>query len=212
VDKLIKGFERFHSTYYQSRRPLFESLATGQRPETLFITCSDSRVVPDLMMQTEPGELFVLRNAGNLVPPHDALDGGESATIEYAVAVLGVRDVVVCGHSDCGAMKAVLDPSGLDGLPKVASWLAHAKPALASSNGERLTLDRLVERNVLTQLEHLKTLPAVARRLEQGDLALHGWRFDIASGVVHAYDEVSGAFQPLARERTLSAGTERRTA
>jgi carbonic anhydrase len=208
VDKLIEGFERFRRDHYPTRQPLFEALASGQQPETLFVTCSDSRIVPSLLTQSEPGELFELRNAGNIVPPHGAAGGGESATIEFAVAVLGVRDIVVCGHSDCGAMKAVLDPSQLGALPEVAAWIEHAKPALASGRGEQLSLDRLVERNILVQIEHLKSYPKVAERLERDDLRIHGWRFEIGAGAIHAYDPASGAFEPLARETIKGAKTQ----
>src|SRR5688572_22576048 len=127
MQKLIEGLHHFQSQIFSSQRELFERLARGQTPDALFITCSDSRINPNLITQTEPGDLFIIRNAGNIIPPHGAANGGEGATIEYAVAALGVKDIIVCGHSHCGAMKALLEPERLVNLPTVGAWLSHAE-------------------------------------------------------------------------------------
>src|SRR6476660_10431004 len=127
MQKLIQGIHRFQERDFQPLQGLFEQLAHGQTPETLFITCSDSRIDPNLLTRSKPGELFILRNAGNIVPPHGAANGGEGATIEFAVAGLGVEDVIVCGHSHCGAMTALLNAESLGGMPLVSAWLSHAE-------------------------------------------------------------------------------------
>ena len=127
MQKLIQGLHHFQTTLFGSQRELFEHLAKGQSPEVLFITCSDSRIAPNLLTQSEPGELFVLRNAGNIVPPYGAVQGGEAATIEFAVAGLGVKDIIVCGHSHCGAMKGLLEPPPCRDFPALTQWLSHAE-------------------------------------------------------------------------------------
>lgn len=184
---------------------LFEHLAQGQNPETLFITCSDSRVDPILLTQARPGDLFILRNAGNIIPPHGTPDGGEAATIEYAVTVLGVRDIIICGHSHCGAMQGLLHPQTTASLPAMSSWLRHAEATrtIMQANyghleGERLLIATIAE-NVLVQLENLRTLPSVAARLLSGELHLHGWFYKIETGEVWAYDVSGGTFIPVKR-------------
>src|SRR5262245_7184396 len=127
MQKLVQGIHKFQTNYFSSQQELFQRLAKGQSPETLFITCSDSRISPTLLTQTGPGDLFVLRNAGNIVPPYRASNGGEGATIEYAIHALGVKDIVVCGHSHCGAMKGLLHPEDLGDMPTVRDWLLHAE-------------------------------------------------------------------------------------
>src|SRR5688572_30910631 len=127
MQKLILGLHHFQTDVFSHRREIFERLTAGQRPEALFITCSDSRINPNQLTQTGPGELFILRNAGNIVPPYGAVHGGEAATIEYAICVLKVRDIVVCGHSHCGAMSGLLDPDSIENLCSVKSWLNHAE-------------------------------------------------------------------------------------
>jgi carbonic anhydrase len=204
MQSLIEGIHEFQRDHFRPLQRLFEELSRGQSPETLFITCSDSRIVPTLITQTRPGELFIVRNAGNLVPPHGAGSGGEGATVEYAVAALGVRDAIVCGHSHCGAMKALLVPEQLEGLPTVAAWLQHAETTrrIMRENYRHLEgqalLTATVEENVLVQLEHLRTLPWVAARLRRGDLHLHGWVYKIETGEVFAYDAAAGQFAPVA--------------
>jgi carbonic anhydrase len=169
---------------------LFEKLALGQRPEALFITCSDSRIDPTLLTQTKPGELFICRVIGNIVPPYPDAIGGVSATIEYAVGVLEVPVVIVCGHTDCGVMKGALNPEALADYPSVTFWLRYAKV-------EHQDLLTLTERNVVQQLSNLRTHPTVAARLADGSLALDGWVYHIGSGTVAAYDEASDKFLPL---------------
>jgi carbonic anhydrase len=184
---------------------LFEQLAKGQNPEILFITCSDSRIDPNLLTRSKPGDLFILRNAGNIVPPHGAANGCEAATIEFAVSGLGVKDIIICGRSHCGAMQGLLKPETVASLPTVASWLSHAETTrrIVRDNYVHLDGDRLltatVEENVLVQLENLRTLPSVASRLVRGDLHLHGWVYKIETGDVFAYDRSTGQFVPLAQ-------------
>jgi carbonic anhydrase len=204
MQKLIQGIHDFQSTDFQPMQGLFEHLAKGQNPETLFITCSDSRIDPNLLTRSKPGELFILRNAGNIVPPHGAANGGEAATIEFAVAALGVKDIIICGHSHCGAMKGLLQPEMVATLPAVASWLSHAETTkrIVGDNYQHLSGDKLVtatvEENVLVQLENLRTLPSVASRLVRGDLHLHGWVYKIETGEVFAYEPTSGQFIQIA--------------
>lgn len=205
MQKLIQGIHQFRMENFRPLKGLFEKLAKGQNPETLFITCSDSRIDPNLLTRSKPGDLFILRNAGNIVPPHGAGNGGEAATIEFAVAGLGVKDIIICGHSHCGAMQGLLKPEMMAPLPAVASWLSHAETTrrIVTDNYGHLDGERLVtatvEENVLVQLENLRTLPAVASRLVRGDLHLHGWVYKIETGEVFAYDTSSGQFIPLAQ-------------
>jgi carbonic anhydrase len=200
MQKLIQGLHHFQTTVFDSQRALFERLAQGQSPETLFITCSDSRINPNLITQTAPGDLFILRNAGNIVPPHGAANGGEGATIEYAVAALGVKDIIVCGHSHCGAMAGLLKPASVAALPSVAAWLGHAEATrrIMEENYGHLDgaalLTATVEENVLSQLENLRTHPAVAAKMGRGELHLHGWVYKIETGEVFAYDDTTGQF------------------
>jgi carbonic anhydrase len=216
MQKLISGIHQFRSKEFRPLQSLFQELAKGQNPETLFITCSDSRIDPNLLTRAKPGDLFILRNAGNIVPPHGAANGGEAATIEFAVAGLGVKDIIVCGHSHCGAMKALLQPESVASMPSLAGWLSHAESTrrIVVDNYQNLEGDRLVtatvEENVLVQLENLQTLPSVASRLVKGDLFLHGWVYKIETGEVFAYDFNDGQFVPIAQyERTASAGARR---
>jgi carbonic anhydrase len=204
MQKLVQGIHHFQANIFRSQRELFERLADGQRPDALFITCSDSRINPNLITQTDPGELFILRNAGNIVPPYGAANGGEGATIEFAVAALGIKDIIVCGHSLCGAMKGLLHPDQLGDMPAVSAWLGHAeatrrimKEKYRNLNNNDL-LTATVEENVLVQLENLRTHPSVAAGLARGDLKLHGWVYKIQTGQVFAYDPARGQFAPLA--------------
>lgn len=207
MQKLIQGIHHFRQQDFRPMQGLFEQLASGQNPETLFITCSDSRIDPSLLTKTQPGDLFILRNAGNIVPTHGAGIGGEAATIEFAVAGLGVKDIIICGHSHCGAVKGLLDPSQVARLPAMSSWLNHAETTrrIMEDNYGHLTgkeqLETAIEENVLVQLENLRTLPAVASRLVKGDLHLHGWVYEIETGEVSAYDSDADQFVTLAEYR-----------
>lgn len=203
MDEIIAGVRTFQRDVFPENRELFAQLARGQSPETLLITCSDSRIDPHLLTQSEPGQLFVLRNAGNLVPeyaPHDG--GGVAATIEFAVQALRVPNIIICGHSGCGAMAGLLNPASLRNMPNVAEWLEHAAVVRESlvetgSMDSPEALERAVEANVIAQLGHLQTHPSVAEARAVGQVTLHGWVYDIASGEVTAYDETQKQFAPL---------------
>jgi carbonic anhydrase len=206
VDSILRGLKRFRKKVFPKHRELFHKLELQQRPSALFITCADSRIDPCLLTQTKPGELFLCRVIGNIVPRYPESIGGVSATIEYAVGVLGVPDVIVCGHTDCGVMKGVLNPEALKPLANVSAWLEHAQPAreaLADSRGnlsDSEFLLALTERNVVEQLKNLRTHPSVAARLEQGNLKLHGWVYHIGKGIVTTY---SSRKEKFIRVRTV---------
>jgi len=203
VRSLLDGIHRFQSGVFGPQRELFQRLVDKQTPDALFITCSDSRIEPNLMTQTKPGDLFILRNAGNLVPPW-GVASGEAATIEYALEVLGIDDIIICGHTHCGAMNAVLEPESTAELPAVRSWLKHAestrrvlRDCYPNLEGDELA-ETAVEENVLVQVENLRTHPAVMSRLMRGALLLHAWVYDIEHGTVHAFDPDRGQFVPVA--------------
>lgn len=195
MKKIIEGLHRFKVGYFESHRDLFEQLSQGQHPRILFITCSDSRIDPNLITQANVGELFVIRNAGNIIPPFGATNGGEGASIEYAITALDIEQVIVCGHSHCGAMKGLLKMSKLaDKMPLVYDWLkqAEATRRLIIDNYNHLEGEELLQitvaENVLTQLENLNTYPIVRSRLHQGRLSLHGWIYGIETGEILTYD------------------------
>ena len=204
MDRLIAGHRRFLSEVFPRRKHEFHLLAEGQAPQWLFITCSDSRVLPDLILGTGPGDLFISRNAGNVVPLTSQDVDGVTATIEYAVEVLRVPYAIVCGHSDCGAMKAALNPEGLPALPKARRWLDHVQAAFAHrqplnpADGESAELASLIRGNVVAQLWNLKAQPAVVRAMAEERLTVHGWYYDILSGRIEQYDEELRRFVPLA--------------
>jgi carbonic anhydrase len=204
MQKLVEGIHQFRHDIFSSKQRLFETLVEGQHPLALFITCSDSRIDPSLLTQTEPGELFILRNAGNIIPPYGAVKGGEAATIEYAVSVLGVKDIVLCGHSHCGAMVGLLDQPQLEKLPAVRSWLCPAESTqrIIEENYSHITdptarLTATVEENVLVQLENLRTHPTVAAALGRDELNLHGWVYKFETGQVFGYHPQHGQFVPI---------------
>lgn len=203
MDRVLSGVVKFQKEVYPDRAESFRELAGGQQPEVLFITCADSRIDPSLITQTEPGELFICRNAGNVVPPHSNQTGGMTASIEFAVAALGIEHIVVCGHTDCGAMKGALNPGSLDKLPHVREWLGHCRAAVEvvrEQQGCELDgghLDCVTRENIALQLQHLRTHPAVAAKLATGRLHLHGWLYNIESGEVLRYDENSRTLVPL---------------
>lgn len=205
MKKLIRGIVEFRKNVQESYRQSFGQLAIGQSPNTLFIACSDSRVVPNTFASTNPGDLFVLRNVGNLIPPCDhngvsTSDEAEAAAIEFSVASLQVSEIVVCGHSECGAMRALVSGRNNVQTPNLKSWLRHGDAAI-----ERLragvVLDyslsehnQLSQLNVLLQIEHVKSYPMVKKRIEEGSLSVHGWWFDIARADVYAYEDVFKKF------------------
>ena len=218
VQQLVAGVHHFKRQVFRQQRELFERLSKGQSPQTLFITCSDSRIDPNLITHTDPGDLFVIRNAGNIVPAYSAASGGEIASIEFAVTGLAVSDIVICGHSHCGAMKGLLHPEYLAEMPAVGQWLQHAEATrriVKSKYGELAESERLdvtVEENVLVQIENLQTHPSVAAALAQGQLKLHAWVYDIATGEVFAFDDESEQYQPLGEVRPAAAGPSGRLA
>lgn len=192
---ILGGVARFQGDVFPQQQKLFQALARdGQKPKTLMISCADSRVVPELITQSGPGELFVCRNAGNIVPPFAMKNGGVSSAVEYAVVALGVSDIIVCGHSDCGAMKAFFNPEALETMPNVKAWLAHAEPAhevvrtCCGHMGADEQVQALALENIRIQLVHLQNHPSVAAGLAAGRLSLHGWFFDIESGRILALD------------------------
>jgi carbonic anhydrase len=203
MERLIEGHKRFLAEVFPRRRDQFHLLAESQAPEWLFITCSDSRVLPDLILGTGPGDLFITRNAGNVVPVTGNDVDGCTATIEYAVEVLRVKHAILCGHSDCGAMKAALDRRGLEKLPKASRWLQHVEAAfshrqpLNPEDGVHAKLSSLIRGNVVAQLKNLRAQPSVARAVIEGRLAVHGWYYDILSGRIERFDEDARRFVPL---------------
>lgn len=204
MQKLVTGIHQFQKGVFTDHKELFTRLAEGQNPLALFITCSDSRISPNLLTQTEPGELFILRVAGNIVPAYGSFIGGEAATIEYAVSVLKVRDIVICGHSRCGAMNAIADGHNLDKLPAVREYLRHAdctRRILEENYGhvtDPLKRQALaVEENVLVQLENLRTHPSVAAAVARGDLNLHGWVYKFETGQVFCYSPDQQQYIPI---------------
>ena len=203
MKKLIEGIREFQSSYVPSNRALMEELSHGQHPRVLFVGCSDSRVDPSIITQSDIGDLFVIRNAGNIIPPYEATNGGEGATIEYAVEALGIKQVIICGHSKCGAMKGLLQIGDLEEkMPLVYGWLRHTEATrrLVQDNYEHLNksdmLDVLVAENVLTQIENLRTYPVIRSKLFRGDLSIHAWIYEIETGNVLAYDAEQHAFVP----------------
>jgi len=192
--KLIRGLREFQSNYFTNNRELFEKLSEEQHPRALFITCSDSRIDPNLLTQTQPGELFIIRNAGNIIPPYRAANGGEGAAIEYAVVSLGIKQIIVCGHSNCGAMKGLLQLGKLaEEMPLVYDWLKHAeatrrliKENYQNYEGKEL-LDATIEENVFTQIENLRTYPVIHSKLHRSELSIYGWVYKIETGGVFVY-------------------------
>lgn len=208
MKRLLDGYAKFRRDVFPQWKDRFHLLAELQKPDVLFITCADSRVVPTMICQTEPGDMFLCRTVGNVVPPHAYMPGGVSSTVEYAVEVLHVRHIIVCGHSDCGAVKAVFEQRDLTRLPLTAKWLGLVEPAwkfldpACGSDGPS-RYKGLIYANVLAQIEHLKTHPEVARRVAEGSLQLHGWFYDILTGTVEEYDESQRRF--LSLEETAAA-------
>jgi len=203
MPRFADGVIKFQRDVYPNQQELFESLSHGQAPEALFITCSDSRIETAMITQTRPGDLFIVRNAGNIVPPHTHHTGGTTASIEFAVKGLRVPHIVICGHTECGAMKGALSPDALDDLPHIREWLGYAKAAVdvvkdyAAQNPDTDILDMLLEQNVILQLHHLRTHPSVAVALANADIQLHGWVYDIRTGGVRAYDAAANRFVPF---------------
>lgn len=193
MQKLRTGFSKFRNEKLPERSAHFASLAEGQSPRVVFITCSDSRIDPSLLCQTEPGEIFVIRNAGNIVPPSGSGSGGEIATIEYAIKALGVPQILVCGHSRCGAMGAVMDPGSASSLGHVCEWIGHSKPALKEGSD----LDTLIQDNVLLQIENLRSYDFIREAEAAGTLSLHGWVYCFEKGDLLQYNPTSKKFEQI---------------
>jgi carbonic anhydrase len=204
MQKLVDGIHRFQQDIFTTQERFYQRLVDGQNPLALFITCSDSRIDPNMLTQTKPGELFIMRNAGNIVPPYSAVSCGEAATIEYAVSVLGVEDIIICGHSHCGAMGALLRPETMADLPAVRQWLSHAEATsrIIRENYSHIEpgqakLTATVEENVLVQLENLRSHPTVLAALGRKKLKLHGWVYKFETGQVFAYNPIEGQFESI---------------
>jgi carbonic anhydrase len=210
MNDLLSRVFSFEKDVFPSQSELYGRLAhEGQSPKALMISCADSRIVPEHIMQADPGDLFVCRNAGNIVPPYALANGGVSSTVEYAVMGLGVRDIIVCGHSDCGAMKALDMTDQLARMPNVAAWLRHsnsAKQVVDENYPHQCGAERvrsLAMENISSQIDHLRTHPSVASAMARGELSLHGWFVDIHAGVILGLDGTSGHFKTLRADRPL---------
>jgi carbonic anhydrase len=204
LERLKAGIRTFRKDVYPGRAEQFEAAMLEQQPHSLIITCADSRIHPDVLTQSEPGEIFVTRNIGNMVPAYGDMLGGVSAVLEFAVSALKVRHVVVCGHSECGAMKALLNPKSVEQMPTVQHWLRNAHAALSvvqATSGDEISeaerVKRLCEQNVLLQMQHLKTHPSVAGALARGELSISGWYYEIAKGQVLISEGEDGGFEPV---------------
>jgi len=194
MEKLVKGFLKFRHEVFEDKKELFTKLSNNQSPRALFITCSDSRVDPTLLTQSDPGELFILRNAGNLVPPYGSMQGSSTATIEYAVGILKVPHIIVCGHTDCAVMKALLNPDEVKDLPAVRAWVNQAETTRRMMREHYADCDedeRLIittQENVRAQLDNIRTHPSVAVQLRNGNIQVHGWVYSISTGDIWVYD------------------------
>lgn len=206
MKRLYKGLHSFKTGHFTRHEEFFKRLSHKQEPEILFITCSDSRIDPNLVTQSSPGELFIVRNIGNMVPPASAAPAnkGAAAALEYAVKVLKVPDIIVCGHSNCGAMDALLNPDSIENLPHMKSWLKFAAPlrkmvdqVFSDSTADERQLIAAQE-NVLLQLKNLESYPFIADALAEGKLYLHGWYYDIGAGTISSYNPESDKFERIA--------------
>jgi carbonic anhydrase len=203
VKRVLEGLTLFQQLAYPRHKDLFERLAKNQTPQAVFIACSDSRVVPNLMVQAEPGDLFIIRNAGNIVPPAGSSYGGTTASLEYAIVALGIRDVILCGHSNCGAMQGVLHPERLERMPAVRQWVSYADRARRAAveahprADDEALLEYVVDYNVIAQVRNILTFPFVRPLVERNELEIYGWVYDIASGRVKGLDASGRRFVPL---------------
>lgn len=204
MEKLYKGIHKFQGSYFRREEEFFKRLSKGQTPEVLFITCSDSRVDPNLVTQSRPGELFIVRNVGNIIPPYDAIKDKNSvaAAIEFAVLNLKVKDIIVCGHSNCGAMEALYkDERESANMPHLKDWLKLAEPVknivlkyyqqTSSEIRQRVT----EEENILCQLHSVQTYPFIKQALDEGALHLHGWYYNIETGSIYYYNSSEDVFE-----------------
>lgn len=211
MKKLLKGFEKFQSEVFQSKKGVLESMAKeGQHPRILFIACSDSRFDPCLLTQSEPGELFVIRNAGNIVPPYTGNSCGEAASIEYAIHILDIKEIVVCGHSHCGAIAHMIEHHEHpfdEHFPMLSKWLRYADATRTIteahwdefSDEERVKF--AIETNVMMQLKHLETHPSVAQAMSAGKIEIHGWFYNLDTGTLEILDPQTHRFRTLQHSR-----------
>lgn len=200
MKKLLQGIKDFRKNQLTAYREKFSKLASGQSPDTLLVACCDSRVVPNVFASTDPGDVFVLRNIGNLIPPYGSTDAvSEGAAIQFALKILNISDIIICGHSDCGAMQAFIDNTVHTHGAAIEQWLSYAQPSyekLLTLNPAPKNLNNALSHiNVLQQLEHLLTYPEINSRINSGKLAIHGWWFDLATADVSQYDEKSQKFE-----------------
>jgi carbonic anhydrase len=201
--RITRGVSKFQTEIFPAQREMFERLQLGQDPLALFITCADSRVNPNLVTQTDPGEIFIERNPGNMVPQYVEFVGGVTAGVEYAMLVLKVPVIVVCGHTDCGVMRALLYPEQVESMPGVRHWMSHGYAARNrmlkrfSEAPEEEQLLHMTELNVLEQIDHLQTHPSVRARLQSEEIEIRGWVYDIGDGSVREYNAATDRFQPL---------------
>ena len=203
MQQLVQGIHHFQKIGFREREELFARLKDAQEPEACMITCADSRIVPNLITNSDPGDLFIVRNVGNIIPCYGTSNNGELAAVEYAVVELGIQDVIVCGHTACGAMQALIASRAAAGpsrTPSVLHWLRHADATLeivrehyGHLQGAALA-NAAAEENVLVQLEHLRTLPVIASRISSGRVRLHAWMYKIESGEVFYYESEEGQF------------------
>jgi carbonic anhydrase len=218
MSRFAQGVVKFQREVFPEKQALFERLSAGQSPEALFITCSDSRIETAMLTQTDPGELFICRNAGNIVPPHTNQTGGMTASIEFAIGALRIPNIVVCGHTQCGAMKGAMNRAALTNLPHVREWLGFAQGAVDITEALGADLDpeakmrMLLEQNVILQLQHLKTHPTVAVALARKELELHGWVYDIKTGEVEAWDETAQGWVAVEQRYAAALAPQLRTA
>ncbi|HAS54532.1 MAG: hypothetical protein A2X56_00110 [Nitrospirae bacterium GWC2_57_13] len=205
MKRLYKGIREFQQSHFRKEEDFFKRLSKSQSPEVLFITCADSRIDPNLVTQSRPGELFIVRNVGNIVPPYDAIKDKNSvaAAIEFSVLSLKVSDIIICGHSGCGAMDALYaSDEDLKDMPHLRDWLKIASPVRArvEAAGEEVGLDRqraTEEANVLTQLANIQSYPFVAEALNEGRVHLHGWYYEISTGHVYAFKPEQEQFEKI---------------
>jgi carbonic anhydrase len=209
--KLMLGVLEFKRKDFKGLQNLFEQLSNGQYPETLFITCADSRVDPLLITHSLPGQLFVTRNIGNIVPPFPS-SSSEAAAIEYALNTFNIKDIIICGHSQCGAMNGLLTPDIEKQLPTVASWLTHSQPVLKKmnelhmdeGNGWASKLNCATRLNIVQQIQHLTTYPLIASKLAKNELSIHGWLYEFETGKISVYEQQKDKFVPLEDALTIA--------
>lgn len=200
MKKLIQGIVDFRQSLTDESRSLFAELALGQKPDALFIACSDSRVVPNLFASTNPGDLFVVRNIGNLIPPPSATEACMQASFEFSIFSLNISHIIICGHSECGAIKALVEGIDANCCPHLASWLKYGEKSLHRANqgfipNPKLSfLNQISQMNVLQQMEHIATYPYVSERINNHQLHIHGWWFDIAQADVYCYEPIYNQF------------------